>query len=225
MNNRKNGPKMLANMSSEHGKAMNNQVLFLYLLLETNTNQIIHNMKNVIKAVAVLLFAVLPVVAFAQEKKKLFRQTIEIATIENDGESTKMVFSMPENGQNHYYLCVGTLGFGNNIVQLDIDPFSELFIPLGDTLAEVQDVLEKLKSLVKSPKGSAIELQGSLAIGYPTEELVPVTITSRRFIFEKRLQFAVPNGTNIRATYLPKSDIGSLLASVKIYRKLHPGEL
>lgn len=81
-------------------------------------------MKNIAKTVAVLLLAVLPVFAFSQEKKKLFREVREIVSVENDGSSDVMVFSMPENGQDHYYLSVGTLGAGDRIIQFNIDPFS-----------------------------------------------------------------------------------------------------
>lgn len=180
---------------------------------------------------AVLLFAVLPFIAFAQEnqekqeKKKLFRQTYEIASVEKEDERTAYtVFSLPEDGQEHYYLSVGTLGIGGEIIQFDYDPFFELFIPLGNTLEEVQKVLEQFRDLAKGPIGESMEIMGCIALGYPTEELEPVMVKSFKIIIGRQLRFSVPRGDALRATFVSKSDMSSLLTSVKFYRKLHPKE-
>lgn len=186
-------------------------------------------MKSALKPLAVLLFSVIPFVAFAQEnqekqeKKKLLRQNYEIATVEkDDGRTIYNVFSLPENGQDHYFLSVGTLGIGGEIIQFDYDPFFELFIPLGDTLEGVQKKLEELRDLAKGPIGESIEIMGCVALGYPTEELEPVTVKSFKIVIGRQLRFSVPRGDALRATFVSKADIAALLGSVKFYRKLHP---
>lgn len=187
-------------------------------------------MKSALKTLAVLLFAVMPVVAFAQDnqekqtKKKLFRPTYEIASVEKEDEGTAYtVFSLPDNGQEHYFLSLGSLGIGGEIIQIDIDPVFELFIPLGDTLEEVQARLEELAALAKEPIGTSIEIKGCLATGYPTtEDLEPVTVKTFKFILGRQIRFSVPRGDILRATFVAKSDLKALLSSVKFYRKLHP---
>ena len=70
-------------------------------------------MKRLVSIVLVLMWAV---AAFAQGS--ILKQTLEIAEVEvDDGDVTISVFNMPEEGQNQYYLCVGTLGIGNDVVQ------------------------------------------------------------------------------------------------------------
>ena len=70
-------------------------------------------MKRLVSNVLVLMWAV---AAFAQGS--ILKQTLEIAEVEvDDGDVTISVFNMPEEGQNQYCLCVGTLGIGNDVVQ------------------------------------------------------------------------------------------------------------
>lgn len=38
---------------------------------------------------------------------------------------------MPIDGVNHYYLSVGHLGIGGDILQINFDRIFELFLPLG----------------------------------------------------------------------------------------------
>ena len=66
-------------------------------------------MKRLVSNVLVLMWAV---AAFVQGS--ILKQTLEIAEVEVD--VTISVFSMPEEGQNQYCLCVGTLGIGNDVV-------------------------------------------------------------------------------------------------------------
>ena len=181
-------------------------------------------MKRVIKTLAVLLLAAMPVFGAAQEKKVL-RQTLEIAEVEHeDGGPTSVVFSMPEDGRQHYYLSVGTLGFGDDLIQFNFDPLFELFIPLGDTLEEAQARMDELKALAKRPSGATIVTDGCLAVGYPNDKLEPVTISAHKVLLERKLMFSVSRGTYIRATYIPRTDIAALAGGIKIYRKLHPKE-
>lgn len=163
-------------------------------------------------------------VTFAQGS--ILKQTLDIAEVEiNDGEVTLSVFDMPEEGQHQYFLCVGTLGIGDDYVQVHIDPVFQLFIPLGGTLKEAQAKLEEFKAIAKKPKGTELETVGTLALANPsTGELEPVYVTSRRFLFQRIIEFSVKRNGYVRATHITKGDFGSLLTSVKIYRKIHPKE-
>ena len=103
--------------------------------------------------------------------------------------------------------------------------FNDLFINLGDgnyqTLAAAQEA------------GAAVLAYGQfiqniidfIIIAFcTTDELVTVTVTSRRFLFSKVLEFSLPvQGSDalVRATHIYRSDFSSLLTTLKIYRKLH----
>lgn len=187
------------------------------------------NMLTIKKTLAVLLLAVVPVLTYAQDLKKL-SQRLEIAQVtagDEDSASSETieVFKMRgDDGVNRYYLSVGHLGFGDEIVQVQIDPLFELFIPLGDTLAEALDKLKELQALYKRPRGSSIEVSGSLAFGVPSEKFEPVKVTYRKLLLSRMLDFSVEREGYIRSAYVRKTDFGSLVNSVKFYRKLHPKE-
>ena len=60
--------------------------------------------------------------------------------------------------------------------------------------------------------------------GRKDDSFEPVTVTSRRFLTSKILSFSVIRDDLVRATYISRSDFGSLVLSVKMYRKIHPKE-
>ena len=179
------------------------------------------DMKRLVSIVLVLAWTV---TAFAQGS--ILKQTLDIAEVEiNDGDVTISVFNMPEEDQNQYYLCVGTLGIGNDVVQLHIDPVFQLFIPLGSTLEEAQAKLEEFKAVAKQPSGTVLETVGCLALANPsTGEPEPVYVTSRRFFLQRILEFSVQRNGYVRATHITRGEFGSLLTGVKLYRKIHPKE-
>lgn len=176
------------------------------------------------RIVSTLFVFVWTVVAFAQGS--VLKQTLEIAEVEiNDGEVCLSVFDMPEDGQHQYFLCVGTLGIGDDFIQLQIDPVFELFLPLGNTLEEAQAKLETFKEIAKEPSGTEMETVGTLALSNPTTgEPEPVFLTSRRFLFQRLVEFSVRRNGYVRATHIGRSDLGTLIAGVKLYRKIHPDE-
>ena len=176
------------------------------------------------RIVSTLLVFVWTVVAFAQGS--VLKQTLEIAEVEiDDGEVSLSVFDMPEEGQHQYFLCVGTLGIGDDFIQLQIDPVFELFLPLGNTLEEAQARLETFKEIAKEPSGTEMETVGTLALSNPTTgEPEPVFVTSRRFLFQRLVEFSVKRNGYVRATHVGRSDLGALITSVKLYRKIHPDE-
>ena len=181
---------------------------------------------NIIKKTLVIaLMALAPVLASAQIFEKA-AQRMEIATVETDEDdfitSSYSVFRMQDSGR--IWLSVGHLGIGSDLIQLQFDPVYELFIPLGDTLEEAVKTLQELQAFSKEPRLSTKEVQGCLAAITPNDELEPVTLTSRRLLTSKIVSFSVMRDDLVRATYLTKSDLGSLVFSTKAYRKLHPTE-
>lgn len=181
-------------------------------------------MKAMIKSLAVLLLAIIPFVSSAQNSK-LFRETRVIHELQiNDGQADYEVISLPENGQDHFFLSVGTLGIGDDIIQFDFDPVSVLFIPLGDTLADAQAKLEEIQALGKKPVGESIEIPGCLAVAYPNDQRENVIITHVKPLLQHQFEFKIRRESHIRATYVARSDFGSIVSGVKFYRKIHPKE-
>ena len=177
------------------------------------------------KRIIIFILAVVwTVTAFAQGS--VLKQTLEIAEVEiDDGDILISVFNMPEGDQNQYYLCVGTLGFGDSFIQLEIDPLFQLFIPLGGTLDEAQAKLEEFKNVAKLPTGTGIETVGCLALANPsTGELEPVSVTSKRFFIQRIISFSVQRNGYVRASHVPRIDFNALVTSVNLYRKIHPNE-
>lgn len=176
------------------------------------------------KIVNLILALLLTSAAFAQSP--ILKQTLEIAEVEiNDGAISLSVFDMPEEGQHHYFLCVGTLGIGDDFIQLQIDPLFQLFITLGDTLEESIAKLEEFKEIAKQPAGTEMETIGTLALANPyTGQNETVYVTSRRFLTQKLAEFSVKRNGYIRATHIGRSDLGALITTVKIYKKIHPKE-
>ncbi len=143
----------------------------------------------------------------------------------NDGVGRMELFCMPKGSQKSYYLSVGNLGLGDDIVQVYLDPAFELFIPLGNTLDEAQTRLEQMKALFDRPKGTSMEVQGCLDFGFPGNDFETVTVTHTRALFTRQLKFSMNHDGYLRATYIPRSDIKSLISSLKFYRKIHPKEM
>lgn len=171
--------------------------------------------------ISILVVLCVTVTAFAQDN--VLRQRLELAEVEiNDGELELEVFQMEDNG--HYYLSVGHLGIGDDIIQLNFDPVFELFIPLGETLAEAVGKMDQLKEFYGESSGTSMEVDGCLSAAYPNDKWEPVKVTSRRFLFSKMLEFSVERDGFIRATHIDRSDFKALVTSLKLYRKIHPNE-
>ena len=64
----------------------------------------------------------------------------------------------------------------------------------------------------------------SSAITPNKDRLETVTITSRRLLSSKLLSFSVEREGLVRSTFISRADFGSLLVSLKLYKKLHPKE-
>ncbi|MBR5660314.1 MAG: hypothetical protein IKW99_02050 [Bacteroidales bacterium] len=177
-------------------------------------------MKKIISVVIILAMAM---GAFAQEKK--IPQRLELAEIEvNDGQENLEVFNMPKDGANHYYLSVGHLGIGTDIVQVQVDPIYELFIPLGETVADAIETLKEIKGMYKTARRSTMEIPGCLALAFPNDNIETVKVTYRKILLSNMLEFSVEREGFVRATYVNKIEFSSLLSSVKFYHKIHKNE-
>ncbi|MBP5721122.1 MAG: hypothetical protein J6W82_08680 [Bacteroidales bacterium] len=175
------------------------------------------------KRILSILFALVIVISACAQPSRL-RQRLEIAEVTSEDINSVFlqVFKMPDVGR--YYLSVGTLGAGDDFIQIQVDPLSELFLPLGETLAESLENLQRIQSLYKQDPGTIDYMDGCLGLSYPGEELEPITLTARKFALSRLVEFSVVRGNWIRATHVSKSDFNSLVGSFKIYCKLHPKE-
>lgn len=170
-----------------------------------------------------ILLAAAATVAFAQNP--ILRQRMEIAQVETEETATELeVFYMDDESPRVYYLSLGHLGIGTDIIQVQFDPVYELFIPLGNTLDESIDKMKDIQAWFKQPRQWSTEIGGSFAALYPGSDPVNVTVTSRRLLGTKILEFSLPSDELVRATHITKSDLTSMLNTLKIYRKLHPKE-
>ena len=172
-----------------------------------------------------IVLACMAVAAFSQNK--LLRPRIEIAQLENDVtiDAIEMeVFYMNDEDPRMYYLSLGHIGVGTDIVQIDFDPVFELFVPLGGTIKEAIAKMEEIKTWFKEDRLTEHELTGYFSLAYPGGDPVSIKVTSRRLLASKILEFSLPTGTEgiVRATHIGKAEFGSLLSSVKIYKKIHP---
>lgn len=148
----------------------------------------------------------------------------EIAVIEEDdnGFTRLELFSMDRDDGEAYYLSVGCLGYGDRFIQVYIDPFHELFIPLGTTLDEAEATLQQLKDFFKQPKGATMEIMGCFNSFIPDDNRESVTLTHTRLLLNDQIRFSIEREDELRATFVSRSDINSMLSSLKFYRKIHP---
>lgn len=146
----------------------------------------------------------------------------EIAQVENgDGDIILEVLDMPEHATSHYWLNVGNLGIGDDVIQVFVDPLFKLYIPLGNTLQESLQTLADMQSLFKAAPGSDLQTTGNLSPTFPKDNLEPVRVVYRKLLISKMLEFSVTREGYTRATSVQRSDFNSLVSSLKFYKKLH----
>ena len=107
-------------------------------------------MNKILTTIALVCAAVC---SFAQNPS-IVRPRIEIAEAETGVEETVSsrleVFYMNDEDPRMYYLSLGNLGIGNDLVQIDFDQVYELFIPLGGTLEEAIAKMEEISQALKN---------------------------------------------------------------------------
>ena len=155
--------------------------------------------------------------AFAQNTR--FPEVDEIAQIEVNDVVAYEVFCVTRDGLRQYYFCVGNLGIGDDVLQVMFDPVYKLYIPLGSTFAEAMEHMQQLKIQVQNAAGTRTEWAGNFAPLLPTEERETVTVTTRKGLFCRRLEFSLERDGYIRSTSVSKSDLNNLLFNLKLNSK------
>ena len=176
------------------------------------------------KLLVFISLAILSFSAFAQEER--IPQRMELAQVEiNDGAVRLEVFQLiGSKSSDGYYLSLGHVGFGDSFIQIQLIPLTELVIPLGGTLTEALEALEELKDFCNTEPGTTMKTVGCLAFGFPGENVEPLTVTSRKAIFRRMVEFSLERDGYQRVTLISRSDLKSIIASAKFYAKIHPNE-
>lgn len=181
------------------------------------------------KIFTTIILSCVAILAFAQNPSvsSILRPRVEIAECEAEETNTEMeIFYMNDENPRVYYLSLGHLGVGTDIIQVEFDPVFEVFIPLGGNLEEALAKMKEIKDLYGMPRRQSTEMQGFFSALYPSGENVTFTVTSRRLLGSKILEFSLPtpNESIVRATHIYKGNFNSLLTTLKIYKGLHPKE-
>ena len=170
-----------------------------------------------------LFFLALTLAVTASAQKYDITKLVEIAEVESGDQSILSVFSIPdETGQATCFLCVGSMGLGDEIIQIDVDPINKLFIPLGSNRTEVMETLDRIKLHFDEPAGTSVEVTGCFAPAIPNENRETVTVTTRKVLFGKKLEFKLERDGVIRATYVSRSDFKTLMVNVKLNKRWLP---
>ena len=177
------------------------------------------------KKIVFLFFAVLCTAGlFAQTNK--IPTVKEIVSVENENVNQAVqIVNIPVDGINHYWLHVGNMGIGNKVVQVELDPVYQLYIPLGDNITDAVAYMEELKTLFKEPKGTKREIQGSFKPFFPGENLETIQVFKYKPLLTNQLQFVIERDGYERVAYLSKSDFNTLLNGLKFHGKLYPSEM
>lgn len=174
---------------------------------------------------AVLLLSAVPVFSFAQDQASGWKQLqhrMVISSVElNDSHVEYELLYFPAEDHNDYYLNVGHVGVGDEIVQVYLDPLFTLYVKIGSSMSEAIATMEKLKEMF-STVGSTMELEGNLGIAYPTEKTETVYITCKKPLLSKYLDFSLKRDGYLRSAACRKSEIGSLTFGLKTHSKINP---
>ncbi len=158
---------------------------------------------------------------FAQETR--IPQMLELVQIEENDVEFEVV-NIPQDGQNHYWFNVGTMGFGDQIFQIQLDPLSHLYIPLGDTLAEAISKMEELQDLFNGTPGTSLFVNGCLTMLYPNENLEQVKVSYYKPLLTRKLEFSIQREDYLRAAYISRANFNTLMKGLSFYQKIHPNE-
>lgn len=171
------------------------------------------------KAVTLLVSAVLSIGLYASNSS--FPVIYDITKV-GEGADEQSVVNMPRDGVNDYYLFVGPMGIGNDVISVQVDPVNHLFVPLGNTLVDALARLEEIKALFDNPVGTVTQMDAGFGPLVPDANPKTLRVTRQRVIFTNQLQFALDFPEYVRTAYLTRSDLNSLISGVKFYSKLHP---
>lgn len=172
---------------------------------------------------AIILFVALFCAAGLLAQTSKLPTVIDIVSVEdeNTGDTVEIV-NIPVEGVNYYWLHLGEMGIGNRTVQINLDPFYQLYIPLGENITGAVATMEEIKTLFKEPNGTTREIQGSFKPFFPGENLETVKAIKYKPLLTNQIQFVIERDGYLRVTYISKSDFNSLLRGLKLHGKLHP---
>lgn len=179
-------------------------------------------MKSLFGKLLFVLCMAIPFFSSAQNFKEKIYQKRDIVELESGEENEHIpleIFAMKAPDSTRFYLSVGPLGVGDNVMQIHFDPLFELFLEIGETLSQAEETLYKIQDLYNQAEGTSMQLNGCLAVGFPNTDIELVTITRKNFMVTKYLEFSVVRDGYIRATSVPKSDFNSLMLTYKLNRK------
>lgn len=129
------------------------------------------------------------------------------------------------NGQKQYYLCLGRIYHGDDIVQVGIDPVSEMFVYLGGTMDEAIATMESMLPWFELPNGSVNEVEGIITVIQPSGKNGILKVKSLKPLLTRNLEFYEERDGYIIAASISRSAFKNLVSGVKFYRKLHPKQL
>ncbi|MBQ9660660.1 MAG: hypothetical protein IJV37_05270 [Bacteroidales bacterium] len=180
-------------------------------------------MKPIRLVLATLLLAVFPVFSFAQDSQ-LFHQREIVQLTNDDGDTNYVILAIDNDGASEYYLMLSGVGFGDAVLRVG-DPLTNLFVKLGDTLEESQQTLNEFLDLLASEPGTYREMDAHFALATTDERPAEkIKVTSMKSIFGKYLEFGTESEGRVRAADIRRSELRSLLRSVKFYARIHPNE-
>ncbi|MBR1707176.1 MAG: hypothetical protein IJ721_10400 [Bacteroidales bacterium] len=100
-----------------------------------------------------------------------------------------------------------------------------MFIKIGDSLDEAIETLQQYLSQVKAKPGTVTEVPGYLSFVVPDDEPTEtITVTTRKPLLSRYLEFSIQCDGYVRATDIHKRDLRNIIFSLKTYRKIHPKE-
>lgn len=142
---------------------------------------------------------------------------------DGNGDMKLAVFDKPEQDGHHYYLCVGSMGHGDDFIQVHLDPVTQLFLLLGTTLDEAQATLESFIALAGQKHGTTQEALGVFAVGMPSNgQPETILLTARRYFITRKMECSVQHDGAFRAAYVTRFDLKSALSAVKMHHRMHP---
>lgn len=180
-------------------------------------------MKKLIITVSVILAATFAANAQSLDLSRLSKR-MEITTIEDDDIIKYEIFSMEDEGQKHYFISLGNVFYGDEIIQI-AEPVRELFVPIGDSVPQAQATLQEWQTLFKEkPRSKTFTVDGCVSLGVPGSKFEPVTISYYKSLFTRYLEFRIHRDGYIGTASISKSDLSSLVTSLKIEHRLRPND-
>ncbi len=175
------------------------------------------------KILSFFAFLAISAGAFAQNSGIPFIR--EIASVRENDETALQLFYIPQdNGEKLFYLDLGTLGIGDEVLQINVDPVNRLFVPLGGSVAEAEEALNSLIELCSEPNGTTQELSICFAPLFPNDTRELAQVSARKVLLTRNLAFILERDEYKRVTYVTRANLKSMLSGLKFHHKLYPND-